>query len=277
MEKSNSLYDFIRLIIITFSLALVILPLLFLISNSLKPAIEMYNNSNFLPSHIVWDNYNNLFSPGSNVLLCIKNSLIVTVASTLISLLFGSLAAYALGRLPKSKIIIAITTLIVAVRFYPKITLVLPYFLLVKSAGLLDTTTAIIISHISILIPVTVLMMSTFYAQIPKEMEEAAMIDGSSVYSTYFRIIVPTTTTGMAATAILTALTSWNEFLMASSVASTNALTLPIKISGFITDKGTDWGSMSSLSVITILPMLILILFTQRYLVQGLTAGAVKG
>jgi ABC-type sugar transport system, permease component len=267
----------VKYLIIIFALLSVLLPLLYLVSNSLKPDIEMYNSKSFLPSHITWDHFSNLFRPENNTFLYIKNSFVVAIVSTLLSLLFGSLAAYAISRLPQSKILMAVTTLIVVVRFYPKITIVLPYFLLVKTAGLLDTTTAIIISHTSILIPVTVLIMSTFYAQIPKQIEEAAMIDGASVYKTYFQIILPTTTTGMAAAAILTGLTSWNEFLMASSVASTKALTLPIRISGFITDKGTDWGAMSSLSIVTILPVLILVLLTQKYLVEGLVAGAVKG
>lgn len=262
--------------IIVLALLSVLLPLLYLVCNSVKPDIEMYNNAGFLPSHLVWDHFENLFSPENNTFLYLKNSLTVTIIATLLSLFFGSLAAYALNRLPQGKVLTAITMIIVAVRFYPKITIVLPYFLLVKSAGLLDTTAAIIISHISILIPVTVLIMSTFYAQFPKEIEEAAMIDGASFYHTYFSIILPTTTTGMAATAILIGLTSWNEFLLASSVASTNAVTLPIRISGFITDKGTDWGAMSALSVVTIFPVLILVLFTQKYLVKGLVAGAVK-
>jgi len=135
---------------------------------------------------------------------------------------------------------------------------------------------AIIIAHVSITLPFAVLLMMTFYAEVPHEIEEAAMIDGASIARTYVAVIVPLTTAGMAAAGLLTALVSWNEFLLASGVASNNAVTLPIAIAGYITDKGTNWGAMSALSVIITLPMLLVALLAQRYLVRGLTGGAVK-
>ena len=275
--KRNILFKMIQYSVIAIALVMVILPLLFLISTSIKPSLEVYNNVSLIPSRIIWDNFANVLSPEKETVRYLTNSVLITLISTLLSIFIGSFAAYALNRLGYTKVAAIITTVIVVVRFYPKITVVLPYFLLMKYVGMLDKLAGIILSHVSITIPFTVMIMMTFYAEIPKEIEESAFVDGSDVFSTYLRIVIPITTTGMAATAILISMISWNEFLMASSIASSEAVTLPILISGFITDKGTDWGAMSALSIICMVPIILLVLFTQRYLVRGLTAGAVKG
>jgi ABC-type glycerol-3-phosphate transport system permease component len=142
---------------------------------------------------------------------------------------------------------------------------------------LLDTLFALIITHTSIYLPLTVLLMTTFYQEVPKEIEEASRIDGASVYATFFKIVMPITISGMAATAILTALSSWNEFLLASSLSSMRAKTIPIAIASFVTDKGMDWGGMAAFSMVAVIPMIIVVFCTQKLLIRGLTAGAVKG
>ncbi|MBC8585416.1 carbohydrate ABC transporter permease [Youxingia wuxianensis] len=279
-EKKFSAYQIFRWLIILLAVALVVLPILFLFFTSVKPQSELYNNPKILPTQFLWDNYKSIFtfeSLNSGILFYLKNTIIVALVSTLITVAFGSMCAYGLSRLRKGKLIAIITAVIVVVRFYPKITVILPYFLLMKNLHLLDTLSAIIISHISIGIPLTVMMMTTFYNEVPKEMEEASRVDGASVLTTYFRVVVPTTLSGMAATAILMVMTSWNEFLLASGLASNHAKTFPIVIAGFVTDKGTDWGGMAALSIVAMVPMVLIVLFTQKYLIRGLTAGAVKG
>ena len=268
----------VRWLIITIAVIVALVPLLFLLDNSVKPTIEYFNSPRILPSRVDWSHFQGLFAPGNTVLRDLTNSLVVTIVTTICTIVFGSLAAYGLSRLQarRTRLAVVVGLLIIAVRFYPKITIVIPYFLLMKNLGLLDTVAAIIIAHVSITLPLAVLLMMTFYAEIPREIEEAALIDGASIVHTYIEVIVPLTTAGMAAAGLLTAFVSWNEFLMASSVASNNAVTLPIAIAGYITDKGTNWGAMSALSVIITVPMLIVALFAQRYLVRGLTGGAVK-
>ena len=279
-EKRVPFFQIVRWIIILSAVIAVVLPIIFLFLTSVKPQSELYNNPQILPSHFIWDNYKNIFTRESlknGILFYLRNTIVVALISTIISVAFGSMCAYGLSRLRKGKIIAIITGLIVAVRFYPKITTILPYFLLMKEMHLLDTLTAIIIAHVSIGLPLTVMMMTTFYSEVPKELEEASRVDGASVFTTYFCVVVPTTLSGMAATAILMIMNSWNEFLLASALAANNAKTFPIVIAGFVTDKGTDWGGMAALSILAIVPMALIVLFTQKYLIRGLTAGAVKG
>jgi len=273
-----TLASIVRWLIITIAVIAALVPLLFLLANSVKPTIEYFNSSRMLPSRIDWSHFQDLFALGNTVLRDLTNSLVVTICTTICTVFLGSLAAYGLNRLQlgRARVVALVGLVIIAVRFYPKITVVIPYFLLMKNLGLLDTVVAIIIAHVSITLPFAVLLMMTFYAEIPREIEEAAVIDGASIVRTYFEVIVPLTLAGMATAGLLSALVSWNEFLMASSVASNSAVTLPIAIAGYITDKGTNWGSMSALSVVITVPMLIVALFAQRYLVRGLTGGAVK-
>lgn len=281
MKKTHvSIYQIVRCATIILSVALVLLPIIFLFFTSVKPQSELYNNPQILPSRFQWDNYQDIFSAESwdkGALSTLRNTVIVTVVSTIISVAVGSMCAYGLSRLKRGKLIALITGMVVIVRFYPKITMILPYFTLMKNMRLLDTLTSIIIAHISLGIPLTVMMMTTFYNEVPKEMEEASRVDGASIFKTYFQIVVPTTLSGMAATAILIVMMSWNEFLLASALASNNAKTFPIVIAGFVTDKGTNWGGMAALSIVAMIPMVLIVLFTQKYLIRGLTAGSVKG
>jgi ABC-type sugar transport system, permease component len=266
-----------KIIVICIALFAALMPLIYLVSNSIKPDLEMYNNSNLFPTRIETEHYAKILEASGGTLNALLNSIIVTLSTVFSSVILGALAAYALNKIGARKIVMVITTLIIVVRFYPKITVVIPYFVLMKDLGLLDTLFGIILAHVSITLPFVVMMMSTFFAETPKEIEESAFIDGAGVFRTFFSIVIPINMTGLASSAIITAMTSWNEFLMASSIASQKATTMPILISGFITDKGTDWGAMSAMSVICIIPIVVLVLLTQRFLVKGLTAGAVKG
>lgn len=279
-RKRISVYQIFRCAAIILSVALVLLPIIFLFFTSVKPQSELYNNPRILPSEFLWDNYREIFTAESwekGILSTLRNTVIVTLVSTVVSVAVGSMCAYGLSRLKRGKLVALITGMVVIVRFYPKITMILPYFTLMKNLHLLDTLTSIIIAHVSMGIPLTVMMMTTFYSEVPREIEEASRVDGASIFKTYFQIVVPTTLSGMAATAILIVMMSWNEFLLASALASNNAKTFPIVIAGFVTDKGTNWGGMAALSIVAMIPMVLIVLFTQKYLIRGLTAGSVKG
>ncbi len=268
-----------RVVLIVVCLIVISTPFVFLFLNSLKPPNEFLSTPiKIIPSHFTTEHYRAVFNSHEDTIKYLKNSLVITASATLFSVLIGSLAAYSLARLTLPfhlTSIIAFTFLIV--RFYPKITVALPYFVLMRDLHLLDTRWAVIIAHVSLTLPFTVWLMLTFFNDLPKELEQSAMLDGCNPWQRFTQIILPLTTPALVTAAILTALLSWNEFLLAATVAPADAKTLPVRISAFITDKGILWGPMSAMSTVIIVPMMLFALFAQRYLVRGLTLGAVKG
>jgi len=206
------------------------------------------------------------------------NSMIIAVVSTLLAVLIGSAGAYGLLRtkLPfKLNNIILIWILIT--RMYPAIATAVPYFVLIQKLGLIDTKIALIITYTSFSLPFVVWLMLGFFQGIPKSLEDAAIVDGCNFFQRFVRIIFPLSAPGIIATTILSFILAWNEFLFAVILTSLNAKTIPVVIAGFITDKGLEWGEMSALGVAFVLPVIILAWISQKYLVRGLTLGAVKG
>lgn len=264
---------------ILLALAVALAPFLILLLNSVRPADEfLAEGSGLVPSHLTLVHYAEIFDPRGDTLRYVVNSLIITTSSTLAAVLLGAFAAYSLARLHLPfRLSMVIGVLFLIIRFYPKITVALPYYLLMRQFHLLDTHLAVIIAHVSLTVPFVVWLLLAFFEDFPRELEQAAMIDGCGPLRRFTLIVLPLATPALAAAAILTAFLSWNEFLMASSVAPNAAATLPVRISGFITDKGIQWGSMSAMGTVIILPVAIFALFTQRYLARGLTVGAVKG
>jgi multiple sugar transport system permease protein len=268
-----------RVVLIAACLIVISTPFAFLFLNSFKPPNEFLSTPiKIIPSHFTLEHYKDVFNSHEDTINYLKNSLVITASTTLFSLLIGSLAAYSLARLKLPfhfTSIIAFTFLVV--RFYPKITVALPYFILMRDLHLLDTRWAVIIAHVSLTLPFTVWLMLTFFSDLPKELEQSAMLDGCNPWQRFSKIILPLTAPALVTAAILTALLSWNEFLLAATVAPADAKTLPVRISAFITDKGILWGPMSAMSTVIVVPMMLFALFAQRYLVRGLTLGAVKG
>ncbi len=278
-KKKISFFQIFRFLIILIAVIVVLVPFIYLFLNSIKLERDFRTiPPRLFPSKSTIEYYRYAFSKSTNISSYILNSIIVTISVVVISVSFGSLAAYSLSHLRKEFRIFSFAVYaILLVRFYPKVVMIVPYFILMKNLRLLDTLISVIIAHVSIAIPFVVWLMIGFYNEIPKELEESGMIDGCGVWTRFRKIIFPITLPGIATAAIMTAILSWNEFLIASSVVSVNAKTLPILISTYISDKGINWGSMSAVSTVIIMPMFIFALFTQKYLIRGLTFGAVKG
>jgi multiple sugar transport system permease protein len=274
-----SLFKIFKVFVILIALWSVLIPFIYLFLNSIKLERDFITiPPKLIPTEITPEYYQKAFSRDSKIINYITNSIIVTICVVIISVFIGSLAAYGLSHLRVAFRFFSIVVFgILMVRFYPKVVMVVPYFILMKNFKLLDTLLAVIIAHVSIGIPFVVWLMLGFYDEIPKELEESAMIDGCGVWVRFMKIVFPVTLPGIATAAIMIAILSWNEFLIASSVVSVNAKTLPILISGYISDKGINWGPMSAVSTVIIFPMFVFALFTQKYLIRGLTFGAVKG
>jgi multiple sugar transport system permease protein len=264
---------------IVIALLVTLAPFFILFGNSLRPADEfMSENAGLWPSQLTFEYYADLLSANGSTFHILLNSIIVTTSTTIVSVTTGCLVAYGLARLKlpfRLSTIIGLTFLVV--RFYPKIAIAIPYFVLMRDFGLRDTYAAVVIAHVSMTLPVVVWLMLSFFEDFPKQIEQSAMMDGCGILRRFVSIVLPLTIPAIATAGLLTAFFSWNEFLFASAVGPLNAKTLPVAISAFITDKGTSWGPMSAMGTVIVLPVIVLALIAQRYLVRGLTAGAVKG
>jgi len=222
----------------------------------------------------VFENYNDLFT-ASSINKYFYNSLIITTFSTAVCLFLGSLAAFSLTRFRiKRKDDIAFWML--STRMFPPIASAIPIYLLLKQFQLLDTHLGLIVVYLSLNLGFATWMMRGFFNDLPVAIEESAMIDGCSRYSVFFRIVLPLSAPGMAATAILCFIFAWNEFLFALLFTGRTAKTMPVVLSGYITETGIRWGALTAASVLTAAPTILLAIIAQRYIIRGLTLGAVK-
>ena len=203
----------------------------------------------------------------------------VALLSTVCAMLAGTLAAYALARfrLPR-RLDRRLALWILSTRMLPPIATAIPLFLMMRDVRLLNTRASLVLVHTALNLPFVVWMMRGFFQEIPRELEEAAMMDGDSRLGALRRVILPLVAPGLAATAVFCLIVSWNEFLYALVLTQTDAaMTLPVGIAGRVTQYEIKWGVMSAAGVVAMLPILVFALAVQRYLVRGLSLGAVKG
>ncbi len=206
-------------------------------------------------------------------------SAIVAVVSTLCALTIGTLAAYALARFKMPyRLDRKLSLWILSTRMFPPIVTVIPLFLMMRDLQLLDTRASLVILYTGFNLPFVVWMMRGFFVEVPRELEEAAMVDGDSRLGALWRVLLPLVAPGLAATAVFCLIISWNEFLFALVMTQTDAaMTLPVGIAGRVTQYEIKWGVMSAAGVVAMTPILIFAIAVQRYLVRGLSLGAVKG
>lgn len=206
-------------------------------------------------------------------------SAIVAVVSTVCALTIGTAAAYALTRfrLPYG-LERRLSLWILSTRMFPAIVTAVPLFLMMRDLRLLNTKASLIIVYTAFNLPFVVWMMRGFFAEVPRDLEEAALVDGDSRLGALVRVILPLVSPGLAATAVFCLIVSWNEFLFALVLTQTDAaMTLPVGIAGRVTQYEIKWGVMSAAGVVAMMPILVFALAMQRYLVRGLSLGAVKG
>jgi multiple sugar transport system permease protein len=206
----------------------------------------------------------------------LTNSLVIAVGTTVGSLVLGTLAGYGFARF-RFRGSSTVRFLVLVTRMAPRMVLVVPYYLLMQKLGLLDTYTGLLIAYVSFALPFTIWLLIGFFVDVPLEVEEAAMIDGCGRLGVLLRVVIPIAAPGLVVAAIFAFLVSWNEFLFALILSGVEAKTLPVVIAGFSTDVGPLYGEMSAAAVMVMLPNIVMTLVLQRYLVRGLTLGAVKG
>jgi multiple sugar transport system permease protein len=205
------------------------------------------------------------------------NSTIIAGVTTVICLFFGSIAAYAIARL-RFQFKSAVMTLILAISFFPAVAIIAPLFIQYTQLGLINTYASVIITDVVFALPLTIWLLVAFFRELPRDLEDAAKVDGATTIQAFRKVIVPLAAPGVFTTAILTFIYAWNEFLFANTFLfdpSTQPVT--VVIPNFATIYTVDYGAQAAASVIVTVPLVILVLIFQRRIVSGLTAGAVKG
>ena len=251
-------------------------PFYWTIIASLTPEATLFERPSLWPTEIVFDHYRALFE-GRDFWVPIRNSLIVAGATTVLCISVGSFAAYALARL-RFRGKAAILAFILAVTMFPQISIVSPLYLLLRWLGLINTYPGLILPYVTFAMPLTVWLLVGFFRQLPGDLEEAALVDGASRWQSFTKVMLPLAVPGLATTAILTFIYAWNEFLFALSFTlGPERQTVPVAIALFRGRYQVPWGEILGAAVVATLPVAILVLAFQRRIVQGLTAGAVKG
>jgi multiple sugar transport system permease protein len=262
---------------LTLILLIVIFPFWWMVDTSLKHPVDIFGGVTLYPHNPTGDNYSRLFDTyhfGSYLV----NSIVVVTISVVVSMTLGTLAAYSLARFPlrfglnQSALVGSLI-----VRMIPGILLVIPLYITLARWGLLNTRLGLILIYTGLNTSFVIWMMQSFIAEIPRDIEEAAMVDGDSRLSALWRVVIPLAAPGLAATAIFSVIATYNDFLIALSLTSTpKAQTVPVGVSTLIGKIQIEFGPMAAAGVIGAIPIIIFALLVQRHFVRGLTLGAVK-
>ncbi|MEO6057906.1 MAG: carbohydrate ABC transporter permease [Gemmatimonadales bacterium] len=251
-------------------------PFYWAVVSSLTPEARLFQAPALVPSGLVLDHYRALFAE-RDFWVPVRNSLIVAGSTTAFCVTVGGLCAYALARL-RFRGKAPLLGLILAVSVFPQISVVSPLYLLLRRLHLINTYPGLILPYLTFAMPLTVWLLVGFFRQLPAELEEAAMVDGASRLRALWEVILPLALPGLATTAILTFVYSWNEFLFALSFTiGPERQTVPVAIALFRGQYQVPWGQILAAAIVATAPVALLVLAFQRRIVQGLTAGAVKG
>jgi multiple sugar transport system permease protein len=254
-----------------------LLPFYWLVNISLKSGPDL-STSAIVPPHPTLANYKSIFQ-NDNFTRALANSAIVALTTTAIGVVIGSFAAYALARLRiKGKFLLL--GIVLSITTFPQIAIAAPLFRLWTDIGLYNTLWGLIIPYLTFALPLSIYILVSFFREIPRDLEEAALVDGATHFEAFRKVVVPLAAPGLATTAILTFIAAWNEFLLATTLTSSiTARTVPVAISQFTGSSQYEvpLGTQSAASVVISIPLIVLVLLFQKRIVAGLTAGAVKG
>jgi trehalose/maltose transport system permease protein len=257
--------------------AFCLFPFYWLVNISLKTGSDL-STPDFLPPHPSLENYTSIFE-NANFTRALANSAIVSLSTTCIGVVVGSFAAYALARL-KLRGTHLLLAIVLSITTFPQIAIAAPLFKLWTDIGLYNTLIGLIVPYLTFALPLSIYILVTFFREIPKDLEEAALVDGATNFQAFRKVVVPLAAPGLATAAILTFIAAWNEFLLATTLTSSNAArTVPVAIAQFTgsTQFEVPLGTQSAASVLISVPLIVLVLLFQKRIVAGLTAGAVKG
>lgn len=282
--RTVTMTDLVRYTVVIALLILFLFPIYWMIATSFKDPADILTRPPKWAFTPTLENYRYAFEE-ANFGLFIKNSLFVSLASTALVIVLGTLASYSFARYNPGAG--HLMFFILTTRMMPAIAVIIPYFLIFRAIGEttigqmlglgLDKQGALVVCYTMFNLPFAIWLMHSFFQDIPIELEDSARLDGYSRLQVLWRVVLPLAAAGIAVTAIFCLLFSWNEFLFAFLLTRSAASTITVGVNGFWTLRGILWGPLSAAATVCVVPMMVFALLLQRYIVRGLTFGAVRG
>ncbi|WP_194813383.1 carbohydrate ABC transporter permease [Nocardia sp. XZ_19_385] len=256
-------------------------PVYWMVATALKPHGDIVSGEvDLIPDDLTFEHFAQIFSQGAggtSIWVYLLNSVIVALGAVLIGSFFALFAATAVARF-RFRGRTTFLILLIIIQMVPAEALLISLFLVVKDLGLYNQLAGLVVINVATTLPFAVWMLRTFVAAVPKELEEAAAIDGAGQFVIFVRILFPLVAPGLVATSIFSFINAWNEFIFAYTLISDHdKYTLPVSLTWFTTQKGVDWGPIMAMSTVMTIPVVLFFLLVQRRMVSGLTAGAIKG
>lgn len=251
-------------------------PIAWMLLTSLKPQSAIRTNETVFLFAPTMQNFNNLFFGGNKVGRFLVNSVISAGVSTVIAVVLGCLAGYGLAHW-NSRFKQNIAFWVISTRMAPIAAVIVPLFVMFRTAGLVNTVPGLILAYLTFNLPFAIWMMSAFFEQVPKSIEEAALVDGCTKFQAFRAIALPVSMPGVVTTAVLCLVFAWNDYAFSTALGGPQASTMPMAAGALVTQSGVDWGLLCALGVVVAVPMLFAGLAVRRHLVTGLSLGAVTG
>lgn len=272
-RQRKQFWNAIQITLILIAAGIMIIPIIWIFLAAFKSHVDVYQLKLFFTPTL--ENFSTVFQPPYDLGHKLFNSTVVAGVTVLLAIPIATLAAYSFSRF-RLRGETTLLVMILATQFVPAVVIVLPFFVMFRDIGLLDTRTGLILVNLAIVMPFAIWMIKGFIDGIPIDTEEAAMVDGSTRLQVIWNIVLPMAAPGLFTAGIFCFIIAWNEFLFALILTNKNAVTLPIGLALFKAEEGDLWNLLSAAGIIIMLPMFVLALTIRRYFVQGMTMGAVR-
>jgi len=265
-------YSTFRVVALVVVVLALLTPLAWMVGASFKTNVDIYDSSKALLFAPTIDNYTKVLQQ-ANYFSFILNSLWVAFVSTVLSLILGVPAAYSMSRFSMQRSALVV----LMARVIPGVSLLVPWYYVFSNLRMVGGFTVLVLSHMFVSLPLVVYIMMGYFDGLPLELEESALVDGLTPIGAFQRITLPLSTPGIATAGILAFIFSWNNFMFALVLSGADTKTLPVAIFDFVGYASIDWGGLMAAATVVTLPIMVIALFAQKYVVSGLTAGATKG
>ena len=271
--SKNKFLDFLQFLVILLTAVFILVPIYCIVSGAFKHQVDIFQlKLLFTPT---LENFEIIFRSPYNLFDKLVNSTLVALSTILIAIPIATMAAYSFSRFRmKGERLMFVT--ILATQFVPAVVIVLPFFILFRDLGILDTRLALVLVNLSLVMPFAIWMIKGFIDSIPLDSEEAALVDGSSRFQVILNVTLPMALPGVITAGIFCFILAWNEFLFAVIITTNKAVTLPVGLSLFHAEEGVLWHLISAAGIMIMLPMFVLATIIQKHFVQGMTMGAVR-